>query len=274
MSGNLCCPQYKVLVSPIRLKLGILMQPSIWHVLRLYLINFGSMSVISIFYIIFHKLNTFFSEFKMEFIDHIIYINLDRRTDRRQEIEEEFRKYNIPPQKITRYSAIDYSDRPEVACAMSHVGVLTQASIMPIKNVLILEDDFEFLENPEESLRLFFTSACQPTDWDVVMLAYDIKQARDHNSLVGQVIESSNAAAYLIRKHAIPGLIKVISDNIEPLLKTREHWNYMSDIVWSQLMKSGKWFYFIKPLGHQRKGYSDLSRMVIEHESIVNLSSR
>ena len=43
----------------------------------------------------------------MENIDKIIYINLDRRKDRRQEIEQEFIRMNIPEEKVLRFSAIN-----------------------------------------------------------------------------------------------------------------------------------------------------------------------
>ncbi len=42
-----------------------------------------------------------------DYIDKIIYINLDNRIDRKIELEEIFKKYEIPEDKIIRLSAIN-----------------------------------------------------------------------------------------------------------------------------------------------------------------------
>ena len=63
----------------------------------------------------------------MENIDKIIYINLDRRLDRKQEIAQEFDKMNISKEKIIRFSAINNKSRPGVGCTESHLEVLKLA---------------------------------------------------------------------------------------------------------------------------------------------------
>lgn len=82
----------------------------------------------------------------MENIDKIIYINLDSRTDRKKEIENEFTRLHIPEHKVLRLSAIAHS-YPPAGCSLSHASILHYAHQQNLKNVLILEDDFNFIDD-------------------------------------------------------------------------------------------------------------------------------
>jgi glycosyl transferase family 25 len=79
-----------------------------------------------------------------EFIDKVIYINLDHREDRRKIMDTFFEKGNIPTEKIVRFSAI--RAKKGVGCLRSHAGALSMAKENGWKNVLILEDDLEWLD--------------------------------------------------------------------------------------------------------------------------------
>lgn len=82
-------------------------------------------------------------------IDKIIYINLDHRTDRKDEIEGELEKFNLL-EKSERYSAICIKEQGILGCTMSHLEVFKLAKARQYNNVLILEDDFQFLISKEE----------------------------------------------------------------------------------------------------------------------------
>lgn len=82
----------------------------------------------------------------MDRVDHIIYINLDHRADRRAEFEAQLARLNIPSEKVTRFSAIKHSYSP-AGCNLSHASVLRLAHQNGYKNVLIFEDDFNFIDD-------------------------------------------------------------------------------------------------------------------------------
>ena len=93
---------------------------------------------------------------------NVFFINLDRRTDRRKFMEDQFAKYSI---NATRMSAVDAQNLPEavkdyyledfvvrwntkierklgrIACYLSHKLVLEMALERNLDNVLIMEDD-------------------------------------------------------------------------------------------------------------------------------------
>ena len=76
-------------------------------------------------------------------IDKIIYINLDKRTDRKAEIEQELQHNNL---RFERFPAIQ---TPEgcIGCSLSHLQVVKLAKERGYNNILILEDDFMFLSS-------------------------------------------------------------------------------------------------------------------------------
>ena len=115
-----------------------------------------------------------------EFIDKIIYINLEKRKDRKIEIEDELSKFDLLS-NAERFNAIE-NDTGIVGCTESHLNVLKLAKERGYKNILILEDDFTFLLSKEEfekNLKLFFDSKI---NYDVLMLSYNL--IRDRKSVV------------------------------------------------------------------------------------------
>src|SRR5262252_6816960 len=74
-------------------------------------------------------------------IDRAVCINLDRRTDRWAECQPEFAKLWLP---VQRYSAISQPN-PNKGLCLSTANVIEQAKNDGLSNVLVLEDDIEFI---------------------------------------------------------------------------------------------------------------------------------
>lgn len=189
-------------------------------------------------------------------IDKIFYINLDKRTDRREEIESELQKYGL---EAERYSAIHTPHAGIVGCGYSHLNVLKLAKERGYKNVLILEDDFEFVvprEEFETTLAQFFETT---PEYDVCMLAYIVQQSEEipGNSLIGKVLNGQTASGYIVNGPYLDVLIGLYEWAIPLLEQTNEHWNYANDHVWKRLQPKDNWVYMLKRLGKQRDSYSD-----------------
>jgi len=106
----------------------------------------------------------------MEQIEKIIYINMDERTDRKSSILHEFERVGFPKDKIVRFPASSYHGCPNSGCLLSHANVLEMAYNMDLQNILILEDDFVFIDDVTKihaDIKAFFKLKL---DWDVVML--------------------------------------------------------------------------------------------------------
>ena len=210
----------------------------------------------------------------MEKIDHFIYINLDKRPDRKNNMEEEFTKLGISPEKITRFSAF-YNPLNGLGCMKSHLEALKLARSKNYKNVWIFEDDFTFTSSPqdiEHNLRqLFF----KKPPADVALASYIHKQAPFpalHFSVypnLFRVVESQTASSYIVFQHYYDKLIDLFEDAYVQLEITGEHWNYANDQVWKLLQVKDIWYCFTPSLGKQRAdardNSADANELVIEY---------
>ena len=192
-----------------------------------------------------------------------MYINLQRRSDRREEIEEELRRMDL---EAERFNAIPH-ERGIVGCGYSHLAVLKLAKERNYKNVLILEDDFKFIvfkKILEEQLKEFFDSRIP---YDVCMLSHNVLQKEElpGNNLLGRILEGQTASGYIVAQHYYDTLIELYEDALPKLEKTGEHWLYANDQVWKNLQKKDKWYYFKIRLGKQRDSWSDNTNSFVKN---------
>lgn len=104
------------------------------------------------------------------YFDKIYCINLDRRTDRWEECLKEFDKHGLD---VERFSAKDgkeidlpYPHASELGGTISHLNVIKKAKELNLENVLILEDDVEFVSDLNIQLEKIFQLL--PNDWDMI----------------------------------------------------------------------------------------------------------
>jgi glycosyl transferase family 25 len=203
----------------------------------------------------------------MDKIDKIIYINMDSRLDRRKEIEEQFKRVCIPSEKIIRFSGIRHPTSPNAGCNMSHAAALKLAYDLNLQNVLIFEDDFDFIEDIEfvnSSLSKFFYET-SGIPWKAVLLAFGNQESGDFSENISYCLKAKNAAGYLVHRSHMLELSNTIQEAVEPMAATGMHWIYQNDIVWQKCMAKGNWFHFKKRLGFQRLGFSNLAGQVVDH---------
>jgi glycosyl transferase family 25 len=189
-----------------------------------------------------------------EHIDKIMYINLNRRTDRRELIETQLNEYGL---QYERFEAIETPGFGTLGCGLSHLEVLKIAKERGYKNILILEDDFYFLVTKEElneQLNLFFDLSL---NYDVCFLAYLLQDYKLVNNVVNQALECQTTSAYIVNNSYYDELIKLYEYTMPLLKETRQHWIYANDQAWKPLQKRDNWYYFIKRIGAQRDGISD-----------------
>lgn len=210
-------------------------------------------------------------------IDHIFYINLERRHDRRVEIEDELNNFGL---KFERFPAISHK-LPFVGCSQSHLKALRLARYRGYKNVLILEDDFEFLVSKEEldhRLSSFFEKT---PHYDVLMFSYNLpldkslersdvlKQSEDmwETDTFGckRVLDAQTASGYLVNGHYYDALISLYEEAFPLLEATQQHWIYMNDVIWKVLQKKDAWYCLTPRIGKQRESYSDLAGKVVDY---------
>lgn len=191
-----------------------------------------------------------------QFLDGVLYINLDSRKDRREHIEKELITLNLS--KIAhRIPGAVHSQRG-VGCTMAHLAALKYAKERGWKTVLILEDDFKAELDSQQlytKLAAFFHK--YSNTFDVVMLAHNINKSIPCDDLVVRIQDAQTASAYIVSERAYDRLIELFEKAIPELIKTGDHWNLINDQVWKRLQPDMLWYGFVPRLGRQIASWSD-----------------
>jgi len=190
----------------------------------------------------------------MEHIQKIIYINLDKRADRREQIEREFARMNLT---ATRFPAIECTPG-NVGCFKSHLAVLKQAREENLENVLIMEDDFKFIvkkQTFERNMADFFNLNIP---YDVLMLSYNLAGSEPYNGIVSYARKAYTASGYIVHRRFYDTLINLYEETLPQLIETNRGELYVNDVVWQRLQPQSQWFYFNRRIGKQRPSYSDI----------------
>ena len=188
-------------------------------------------------------------------IDAIFYINLDERTDRRKEVEQELEGMGLP---FERFAGIKTTPGI-IGCGIAHCGVIKEARRRGYKNVLVVEDDFMFLVD-KETFRSELEAAIQEVpDYDVLMLGYSMKQSQPFSDRLLRVIEAQAGSAYLVNAKMYDSLIAIWEFGNQKILEKMEHWLYANDQVWKRIQPSSQWYAFSRRIGKQRPSIGDTS---------------
>ena len=198
----------------------------------------------------------------MEHIHKAVYINLDRRDDRRGEIETEMSTFGISGE---RFPAIHY-DPGIVGCGMSHLAVLERAKREGWENVLILEDDFMFVvtkEVFEQEIRTFFDLHIP---YDVLMISYNLRNSAPYNATVCRTLDVQTTSGYIVHNRFYDTLIQNFKEGLEQLIHTGRHWDFAIDQYWKRLQPDSEWFCMNRRIGRQRPGFSDLAKRFVSYD--------
>ena len=193
------------------------------------------------------------------YIDKVIYINLEHRTDRREEIETELNSMNID---YERFNAISNPDFGIVGCTQSHLEIFKMAKEKGYKNILIFEDDFKFIVSKkvfEEQIELLYQSQVQ---FDICMLGYRLLKSNPCHDFpfLQKAIDIDTTSCYIINESMYDTLIDLYEWTLPLLIDTRRHWIYALDQIWKLLQPISKWYIFNTRIGIQRPSYSDLRK--------------
>lgn len=199
----------------------------------------------------------------MDYIDKVFYINLDKRTDRKEFILREFETLGIPEEKIERFSAI-YHEMGCYGCGQSHLSVLKLARDRKYKNILIFEDDFQLLVDKDTFWKHISHVFEKNIPYDVVMPSYNSSEEYPFDEFLSYTRNCQTASCYMVSGNFVEKLIENLEEGLPHLLSTEMHWVYTNDQYWKRL-QTGNWFICTTRLGKQRSGFSDLAREYVDY---------
>jgi len=188
---------------------------------------------------------------------HVMYINLDKRNDRKLHVVKELEKIGVTDS--SRFKAIELTNGA-LGCSMSHLKCVENAKEQNLDYVLICEDDIEFL-NPDlflNQLNKFFNSNIQ---WDVVLIAgNNMIPYKPVNDTCIQIYNCQTTTGYIVQKHYYDTLIQNYKEGIKLLIKEPFSKEYKIDKYWFKLQKTDQWYLIIPLSIVQREDYSDIEK--------------
>ncbi len=229
-------------------------------------------------------------------LEHIFFINLDSRTDRRRQIEAEFAARGM---NATRYSAWDAHDPNNQAelegcytpldvchgaygCWKSHYNLISYAIEQKLPHVAILEDDFQFQEtwNNTDFKSTIEKAVSGLDEWNVI--GFSFSALADEGSAshlcdasvgtVGEGIElvkvwkALSTSGYLVNGEYLATLREALSPEICPVKQSKTEFSI--DVCCWPLMTQGKWFAFYPQPGRQRVSFSDIEQHVTDYTDL------
>jgi glycosyl transferase family 25 len=200
-------------------------------------------------------------------VKHSFYINLEHRTDRKKQVEEELKKIGVTP---NRFNGIKM-ENGAIGCSMSHLKILQEAVKNKLEHILIVEDDIIFLEPQlfKTQINRFFE--LHGNKWDVILLAgNNIPPYEKIDDTCVKVSRCQTTTGYLVNGHYINVLVQNIKMGLTHLLnKPNEKYKFAIDRFWFILQGTSRW-YLITPLTViQREGYSDIEKKITNYKDMM-----
>ena len=193
----------------------------------------------------------------MDRIEHVVYINLEHRTDRRKEIEAELVCFG---DRAERFNAIRHATGG-IGCSMSHLRVLERAKEAGWKNVLVVEDDFVW-NRTEEGMACFERIIQNP--FDVIL----VSGAGIICSSGNRLVSAQTTTCYLVASHYYDTLIQNFKESISGFVKTGHYPTYALDQYWKRLQSRDQWYIVTPILGIQRPSYSDIEHKFSDYRAL------
>jgi glycosyl transferase family 25 len=205
----------------------------------------------------------------MNHIDAIYYINLDHRTDRKEEFLRCMNDLEVPESKIQRISAIYEPNLGALGCTKSHIIAIETFLNSDNKICIIFEDDFQYKNKDtfmSDISKIFETNM----PFDIVQLSYNnlympelFYQVIDTEySFLKRVNKTICASSYIITRKFAPKLLENFRESSE-LLSIHGNINdttYVLDVYWHKIQGQSQWYIISPSIGYQRASYSDICK--------------
>jgi len=204
-------------------------------------------------------------KFSLGFLDHIYYINLEYRKDRKESIVNEIKLIDPELKKTTRINAIKH-EKGAVGCGKSHILALEDAEKNNYEIIMILEDDFLFFSKIEILNEVYKELVDFDKDYNLFLVGKNLQRGKKVTKKLIEVHNAQTTSGYIIKNKFIPELKKNFTEAVEGLEKGKKIDDYAIDMYWKKLQGEGKKIYTSSlKLGYQRSGYSDIEKKNVSY---------
>jgi len=196
-------------------------------------------------------------------MEHVLYINLSHRIDRRDHIERQLARWGVP---YERFNAV-YHSLGHLGCTQSHIRCLEIAIEREWDRVCIVEDDMYIVDVPmfQQTLSTFLASS---TPWDVLLLGGNVGPPYIKVLGARRVMNAQTTTAYVVKKHYYATLLDNFKRGLQ-LCMASPLSDYRIDMYWKRLQRNDQW-YILDPLTViQQGGYSDIEKKDTNYQSMM-----
>lgn len=190
----------------------------------------------------------------------VIYINLDKRLDRNDNVINELKKINV--NDATRFKAIEL-ENGALGCSMSHLKCLEIAKKENYEMVFICEDDIQFL-HPDmflTQLNAFLDSNF--LSWDTVLVAgNNMIPYLPISEFCIKVSNCQTTTGYIVKREYYDKLIQNYKEGIQKFLREPSNNDLKIDKYWFKLQRLDNWYLIIPLTIVQKEDYSDIEKKV------------
>ena len=190
---------------------------------------------------------------------HVMYINLQKRLDRKKSVINELQKINVT--NPIYFKAIEL-ENGALGCSMSHLKCVETAKKNNFEYVFICEDDIEFLDPSLflSQLKQFIES---DINWDVVLVAGNnmIPYMPVNNNCI-KIFNCQTTTGYIVKQHYYDKLINNFKTGIQKLIKEPNNNAFKIDKYWFSLQREDNWYLIIPLTIVQKEDYSDIEKKV------------
>jgi glycosyl transferase family 25 len=207
-------------------------------------------------------------------IDSVIYINLDTRPDRNEEILTELKQINMDMEKVHRLSAVKRK-WGALGASLSHVECMKFIKEKGWKCTLVLEDDAGFESKDIERWNagvIDINNKIRSENYDVIFLGGFVRDPngplKTEFKTLYQTKNTSCGHAYIVKGTYAPKIQDCLETAIQMIMKNPpNHEQFHLDNAWTTIMNVDKWFVTIPTLAYQRESFSDIEGKVANSEA-------
>jgi glycosyl transferase family 25 len=177
-----------------------------------------------------------------DFIEKVVYINLESRSDRRERMENMTKTFG---DKVIRQDAVLDTNNRAIGCTKSHIKVIEMAIEKGWSSVLVLEDDATW-NNIVEGYRKLEVLVRDP--YDVIVLG---GSAITWDQPTLRLKQAQTTTAYLVSKEYMHTLLENYKEGLRLFGETGDSTKYAIDVYWNNLIKRDNWYVVIPVLIYQ-----------------------
>lgn len=192
----------------------------------------------------------------MDRIDKFFYINLSERTDRRELIEKELEKLQIPKEKCIRFEAIK-DNNGCIGCAKSHFSLVKKFLESDDKVWSIMEDDLFFIKD-KNIINLYINDFLDDKNAHFFNGSVTSLQKSNYSLNLNKINSGYTTGWYILKKEFAPLIFDSFFESVTGLLKGYNYAEYACDVVWSKYYNEYNFVTSKELLAIQRPSRSDI----------------